>query len=78
MGIFLGALRLALESIARNKTRAVLTVLGILIGITAVVVVSALADGTSSAVAGELDGFASNAIYVWPNRSAGCHIPEGL
>jgi putative ABC transport system permease protein len=66
MGIFLGALRLALGSIARNKTRAVLTVLGILIGITAVVVVSALADGTSSAVAGELDGFASNAIYVWP------------
>jgi putative ABC transport system permease protein len=66
MGIFLGALRLALASIARNKTRAVLTVLGILIGITAVVVVSALADGTSSAVAGELDGFASNAIYVWP------------
>ncbi len=66
MGIFLGALRLALGSIVRNKTRAVLTVLGILIGITAVVVVSALADGTSSAVAGELDGFASNAIYVWP------------
>jgi putative ABC transport system permease protein len=66
MALFLGALRLALVAIARNRTRAVLTVLGILIGITAVVVVTALADGTQAAVAGELDGFASNAIYVWP------------
>ena len=52
MGIFLGALRLALGAIARNKTRAVLTVLGILIGVTAVVAVTALADGTSAAVGG--------------------------
>jgi putative ABC transport system permease protein len=66
MSVFLGALRLALGAIVRGKTRAALTVLGILIGITAVVVVTALADGTSAAIAGELDGFASNAIYVWP------------
>jgi putative ABC transport system permease protein len=66
MGIFLGALRLAVGAIARNKTRAVLTVLGILIGITAVVVVSALAESTTASVVGELDSFASNAIYVWP------------
>ncbi len=45
----LGALRLALGAIARNKTRAVLTVLGILIGITAVVIVTALAESTSAA-----------------------------
>ena len=66
MSIFLGALRLALGAIARNKTRAVLTVLGILIGITAVVVVAALAESTSKAVVGEIDSFAANAIYVWP------------
>jgi len=63
---FLGALRLALTAIARNKTRAVLTVLGILIGITAVMVVSALADSTSAAVAGKIDSFAANAIFVFP------------
>ena len=66
MSIFLGALRLALGAISRNKTRAVLTVLGILIGITAVVVVAALAESTSKAVVGEIDSFAANAIYVWP------------
>ena len=36
----LGALPLALGAIARNKLRAVLTVLGVFIGITAVVIVT--------------------------------------
>ena len=36
-----GAFRLALGAIARNSTRSILTVLGILIGITAVVIVAA-------------------------------------
>jgi putative ABC transport system permease protein len=66
IAMLLGSLRLALTAIARNRTRAVLTVLGILIGIMAVVVVAALAESTSSAVKNEIDSFAANAIYVWP------------
>ncbi len=62
----LGALRLAFSTIARNRMRAALTVLGILIGIAAVVVVAALAESTSEAVADKIDSFASNAIFVWP------------
>jgi putative ABC transport system permease protein len=62
----LGALRLALSAIARNPTRAALTVLGILIGITAVVVVTALAESTSAAIAGKIDSIASNALFVSP------------
>ena len=61
-----GAFSLAFGAIARNTTRAVLTVLGILIGITAVIIVAALADSTSSAVATSIDSMASNALYVWP------------
>ncbi len=64
--VILGALRLALGAIARNMTRAVLTVLGILIGITAVVLVSALAQSTSAQIGGQIDSFAANALYVWP------------
>jgi len=64
--MILGAFRLALGAIARNTTRAVLTVLGILIGITAVIIVSALADSTSSAVADKIDSMSANALYVWP------------
>jgi putative ABC transport system permease protein len=66
MSTFLGALRLALSAIARNKTRAVLTVLGILIGITAVVVVAALTESTSAAIVGKIDSLGANAISVWP------------
>jgi putative ABC transport system permease protein len=62
----LGAFRLALRAIARNTTRAALTVLGILIGITAVVVVTALAESTSAAVAGKIDSIASNALFIAP------------
>jgi putative ABC transport system permease protein len=64
--VILGAFRLALGAIARNKTRAVLTVLGILIGITAVIIVAALAESTSSAVANKIDSMSANALYIWP------------
>ena len=53
-------------AIARNKTRAALTVLGILIGITAVVIVSALAESTSSQVAGKIDSWSANGLFVFP------------
>jgi putative ABC transport system permease protein len=66
MATFLSALRLALSAIARNKTRAVLTVLGILIGITAVVVVAALTESTSAAIVGKIDSLGANSIAVWP------------
>jgi putative ABC transport system permease protein len=62
----LQAFRLAMGAVARNKTRATLTVLGILIGITAVVIVSALAESTTAQIGGQIDSFAANAIYVEP------------
>jgi putative ABC transport system permease protein len=64
--VILGALRLAFGAISRNMTRAVLTVLGILIGITAVVIVSALAQSTSAQIGGQIDSFAANGLFVWP------------
>ncbi len=66
MALWLGALRLALGAIVRNRTRAVLTVLGILIGITAVVIVTALGTSTSDQIGGEIDSFAANGLFVWP------------
>jgi putative ABC transport system permease protein len=62
----LDAIRLALGAIARNKLRAGLTVLGIFIGITAVVIVTAAASTTTAAVGGEIDSFAANGLFVWP------------
>jgi putative ABC transport system permease protein len=66
MSLWLGALRLALGAIARNRTRAALTVLGILIGIWAVVMVTAIGSSTSNQIGGEIDSFAANGLFVWP------------
>ena len=66
IALVLNAIRLAMGAILRNKMRAALTVLGIFIGIAAVETVTALADGLSSQIAGEISGFASNAIFIHP------------
>ncbi len=64
MTLLLNAIRLALSAILRNKTRAALTVLGILIGVTAVVAVTGLASGATAQVGGQIDSFAADALYV--------------
>ena len=66
MRLFLGAVRLALSAIVRNKMRAALTVLGILIGVTAVVMVTALAGGASASIGSQIDSFGSNALFINP------------
>ncbi|HEY2518206.1 MAG TPA: ABC transporter permease [Polyangiaceae bacterium] len=66
MSLLLTAIRLAFSAILRNKLRAGLTVLGILIGVSAVVAVTALAQGARALVGGSLAGFAANAVYVHP------------
>jgi putative ABC transport system permease protein len=66
--LLLGAVRLALSAIIRNKLRACLTVLGILIGVTAVVVVTALAGGASESVGSQIDNFGSNLLFINPEN----------
>ena len=60
------AIQTALSALARNKTRAALTVLGILIGVAAVVIVVALGSGASSFVGGKVDALGANILYVFP------------
>ena len=69
MKTFLSALRLALRSIARSKLRAGLTVLGILIGVAAVVVVVALGTGVRQKVLGEISTLGANLIYIFPQAT---------
>ena len=49
--------------------RAALTVLGILIGVAAVMAVMALATGATALIGGTLDGFAANLISVYPRTT---------
>ncbi len=63
------AIRIALRAIARNGLRAALTVLGILIGVAAVVVVTALGDGARESVGSQIESLGSNFIIVFPQQS---------
>jgi putative ABC transport system permease protein len=47
---FIESIRIALKALWVNKMRSVLTMLGIIIGISSVIVVVALGDGTKGAV----------------------------
>ncbi len=69
MKTFLAAVRLALRAILRSKLRSALTVLGILIGVAAVVIVVALGTGVRQKVLGEISTLGANIIYVWPQAT---------
>jgi putative ABC transport system permease protein len=62
---FLSAVRLALLALYRSRLRSALTVLGILVGIAAVVVVVALGEGASGQIGGRIESLGSNVIYVF-------------
>ena len=61
------SLRMALRSIGSNKLRAVLTMLGIIIGVMALVVLVSLVNGATSSVADQMASLGSNYVqaYVW-------------
>lgn len=65
-----GALRLALRALARNKLRAALTVLGILIGVAAVVAMTALGEGAKAKVTSQMQSLGANMVVVFPGASS--------
>ncbi|MFO0658645.1 MAG: ABC transporter permease [Polyangiaceae bacterium] len=65
----LSAVRLALFAVARAKLRAALTILGILIGVAAVVIVTALGSGARDKIAKQIESMGSNVLYVFPQSS---------
>jgi putative ABC transport system permease protein len=59
-----GIMRMAFRALGRNKTRTMLTMLGITIGIAAVICTVALGDGSSQLIEAQLDNLGDNMIWV--------------
>ena len=59
-------LRVAFRSLARNKLRTVLTMLGIIIGVAAVIAMLSVGQGAKSAVEGSIASLGTNVINVYP------------
>src|SRR6187399_433312 len=62
----------ALESISGNKLRSGLTVLGIVIGVAAVIAMLAVGNGAQDSITGSISGIGTNLLFVFrggPNEA---------
>ena len=67
----------ALEALRANKGRAVLTALGIIIGVAAVIVMVSLGQGASAQVSARLAGLGTNVLTVNPGSSQSGGVRSG-
>ena len=65
MRIFTQPLIEALESLAGNKLRSALTILGIVIGVAAVIAMLAIGAGAENSITGSIQGIGSNLLFVF-------------
>ncbi|MBI3243567.1 MAG: ABC transporter permease [Chloroflexi bacterium] len=64
--------RIALRALTANKMRSALTMLGIIIGVGAVVALMAIGNGATASITGEVQGIGSNLLTIMPGvREAG-------
>ncbi|MDE6312891.1 MAG: ABC transporter permease [Lachnospiraceae bacterium] len=62
--------KMALDNIRANKGRSILTMLGIIIGISSVIMIISLGNGVKGQVSDELNGIAGGQIYLYTNSNS--------
>jgi putative ABC transport system permease protein len=60
---------IAFDSLAANKTRALLTMLGVIIGVASVVALLSLGAGAQASITGEIENIGTNLIFVMPGST---------
>jgi putative ABC transport system permease protein len=63
-------IRIALRSLVANKLRAALTMLGIMIGVAAVITLLSIGDGVTRFVADQFSGLGTNLVFIIPQQEA--------
>ena len=75
---FWQALLDALESLAANKMRSILTVLGIVIGVAAVIAMISIGRGAENTITGSIQGIGTNLIFVFRGGSEDVRNPKPI
>ncbi|MDJ0757004.1 MAG: ABC transporter permease [Ardenticatenaceae bacterium] len=57
-------MRIAWEGVARNKVRSLLTMLGVIIGVGAVIIMIAISAGTEATISEQIEGLGSNLVFI--------------
>ncbi|MRR38198.1 peptide ABC transporter permease, partial [bacterium] len=65
------AIRIAWDAILKNKVRSLLTMLGIIIGVGAVIIMIAISAGTEATIQEEITSLGSNLVFVQGSMSRG-------
>ncbi len=60
------SLRIALRALRANKVRSALTMLGVIIGVAAVIMLVAIGSGVQDEVTGQIEGLGSNLLFAFP------------
>lgn len=63
--------RIALRALARNKLRTALTMLGLVIGVGAVIAMLSIGNGAKLAVEERIAGMGTNTVHIWPGFRRG-------
>jgi len=60
--------RIAIRALASNKVRSSLTMLGVIIGVAAVILLVAIGSGVQQEITGQIEGLGSNLLFVFPGN----------
>jgi putative ABC transport system permease protein len=60
-------LRISWEAIGKNKVRSLLTMLGIIIGVAAVIIMISVSNGTAATIRDQITSLGSNLIFISPS-----------
>ncbi len=71
--------KVAFRALGRNKLRSVLTMLGIIIGVGAVIAMVSVGQGAQARVQEQIQSIGTNIMFVWPGSlsSGGVHLGAG-
>ncbi|MCL4078200.1 ABC transporter permease [Coriobacteriia bacterium Es71-Z0120] len=65
------AFRIAMRALAANKARSALTMLGVIIGVAAVILLVAIGTGVQGEITGQIEGLGSNLLFIVPGQYSG-------
>ncbi len=67
----LAILRIAFKALGRNKMRSALTMLGIIIGVAAVIALVSIGQGAQNMIQQQMEAMGTNVLYVYPQDRSG-------
>src|SRR6266571_685469 len=74
---FIEILRIAFDALLRNKMRSLLTMLGIIIGVGAVIAMVAIGQGAQTSVDAQISSLGTNVLMIFPGTTTGGAVTAG-